>query len=125
MPTLFSLKSDRSLPGRSPDGENSEAACPSVGQSHDLAPRARRGNRPADFQGYLALGCVPKLQAGLDARRTPSKQRFLASGRVLGGCSFGRGRTFLARSTFAVGNEVLVAMDSEAVCREGHPLPAT
>jgi hypothetical protein len=79
------------------------------------------------FQRYLALGCVPKLQAGLDARGTPSKQRFLASGRVLGGCSFGRGRTFLARSTFAVGNDsdVVVAMDSEAVRREGHPLPAT
>ncbi len=33
----------------------------------------------------------------------------------------------LARSTFAVGNDsdVVVAMDSEAVRLEGHPLPAT
>ena len=60
-------------------------------------------------------------------REEPQQTALLASGRVLGGCSFGRGGTFLARSTFAVGNDsdVVVAMDSEAVRLEGHPLPAT
>src|SRR5205823_9100229 len=46
------------------------------------------------FQRYLALGCVSKLRADLDQKRVRSKQRVLTSGRVLGGCSFGRGALY-------------------------------
>ena len=46
------------------------------------------------FGRYLALGCVAKLQADLDQRGVRSKQRVLTSGRVLGGCSFGRGALY-------------------------------
>ena len=46
------------------------------------------------FQQYLALGCVAKLQADLDQRGVRSKQRVLTSGRVIGGCSFGRGALY-------------------------------
>jgi site-specific DNA recombinase len=46
------------------------------------------------FRQYLALGCVSKLRADLDQRGIRSKQRVLTSGRVLGGCSFGRGALY-------------------------------
>jgi site-specific DNA recombinase len=46
------------------------------------------------FQRYLALGCVSKLRAELDRKGVRSKQRILTSGRVLGGCSFGRGALY-------------------------------
>jgi DNA invertase Pin-like site-specific DNA recombinase len=43
------------------------------------------------FARYLALGCVSRLRAELDQDGVRSKQRVLASGQVLGGCSIGRG----------------------------------
>jgi len=46
------------------------------------------------FRQYLALGCVAKLRADLDQRGVRSKQRELTSGRMLGGCSFGRGALY-------------------------------
>jgi DNA invertase Pin-like site-specific DNA recombinase len=46
------------------------------------------------FGRYLALGCVAKLQADLDQCGVRSKQRVLTSGRVIGGCSFGRGALY-------------------------------
>jgi hypothetical protein len=46
------------------------------------------------FRQYLALGCVSKLRADLDQRGIRSKQRALTSGRVQGGCSFGRGALY-------------------------------
>jgi len=46
------------------------------------------------FRQYLALGCVAKLRADLDHRGVRSKQRVLTSGRVFGGCSFGRGALY-------------------------------
>jgi site-specific DNA recombinase len=46
------------------------------------------------FRQYLALGCVAKLRAELDVRGIRSKQRVLTSGRVAGGCSFGRGALY-------------------------------
>src|SRR5207248_3167570 len=42
------------------------------------------------FARYIALGCVSKLRDELDRQGVRSKQRILPSGRVLGGCSFGR-----------------------------------
>jgi hypothetical protein len=44
------------------------------------------------FEQYLALGRVSKLRENLEQRGIRSKQRILASGQVLGGRSFGRGR---------------------------------
>jgi len=46
------------------------------------------------FARYLVLGCVSKLRADLDQKGVWSKQRILASGRVLGGCSFARGALY-------------------------------
>jgi site-specific DNA recombinase len=46
------------------------------------------------FQRYLALGCVSRLRVDLDRKGVRSKQRILTSGRVLGGCSFGRGALY-------------------------------
>jgi site-specific DNA recombinase len=46
------------------------------------------------FQRYLALGCVSRLRVDLDRKGVRSKQRNLSSGRVLGGCSFGRGALY-------------------------------
>jgi DNA invertase Pin-like site-specific DNA recombinase len=46
------------------------------------------------FQRYLALGCVSRLRVDLDRNGVRSKQRILTSGRVLGGCSFGRGALY-------------------------------
>jgi site-specific DNA recombinase len=46
------------------------------------------------FRQYLALGCVAKLRAELDRRGIRSRQRVLTSGRVFGGCSFGRGALY-------------------------------
>jgi site-specific DNA recombinase len=46
------------------------------------------------FQRYLALGCVLRLRVDLDRTGVRSKQRMLTSGRVLGGCSFGRGALY-------------------------------
>jgi site-specific DNA recombinase len=46
------------------------------------------------FEQYLALGCVSKLQEDLEQRGIVSKQRVLASGRVLGGRLFGRGALY-------------------------------
>ena len=46
------------------------------------------------FQRYLALGCVSQLRDDLQQRGVLSKQRVLTSGRVLGGCSFGRGALY-------------------------------
>jgi site-specific DNA recombinase len=43
------------------------------------------------YRRYLAVGCVSKLRSDLDRRGVRSKKRILTSGRVLGGCSFGRG----------------------------------
>src|SRR5437763_4822045 len=43
---------------------------------------------------YLALGCVAKLRADLEQRGVRSKRRVLTSGRVFGGCSFGRGALY-------------------------------
>jgi DNA invertase Pin-like site-specific DNA recombinase len=46
------------------------------------------------FRRYLDLGCVSALQEALEQRGVRSKQRILTSGRVLGGCSFGRGALY-------------------------------
>ncbi len=46
------------------------------------------------FARYLALGCVSRLRADLQQRGVRSKQRILTSGRVLGGCAFGRGALY-------------------------------
>jgi site-specific DNA recombinase len=46
------------------------------------------------FQRYLALGCVSHLRDDLQQRGILSKKRVLTSGRVLGGCSFGRGALY-------------------------------
>src|SRR5881227_3499732 len=46
------------------------------------------------FRQYLAVGCVSKLRVDLDRRGVRSKQRVLTSGRVFGGCSFGRGALY-------------------------------
>lgn len=46
------------------------------------------------FERYLALGCVSRLQGDLDRKGVQSKPRILTSGRVLGGCSFGRGALY-------------------------------
>ena len=46
------------------------------------------------FARYLALGCVSRLRADLEVKGVRSKQRILTSGRVLGGCSFGRGALY-------------------------------
>lgn len=46
------------------------------------------------FRQYLALGCVSELRSDLEVRGIRSKQRVLTSGKVLGGCSFGRGALY-------------------------------
>jgi site-specific DNA recombinase len=46
------------------------------------------------FRQYLALGCVAKLRAELEQRGVRSKQRVLTSGRLQGGCLFGRGALY-------------------------------
>jgi hypothetical protein len=46
------------------------------------------------FERYLALDCVSRLRKELENRGVRSKQRILTSGRVLGGCSFGRGALY-------------------------------
>ena len=46
------------------------------------------------FQQYLTVGCVSRLQTELARRGVRSKKRVLTSGRVLGGCSFGRGALY-------------------------------
>src|SRR6266487_3180057 len=43
---------------------------------------------------YLSVGCVSKLRVDLDQKGICSKQRVLTSGRVQGGCSFGRGALY-------------------------------
>ena len=59
------------------------------------------------FERYLALGCVSKLREDLEQRGIRSKQRVLASGRVLGGGSFGRGALYhLLRSRIYLGEVV-------------------
>jgi DNA invertase Pin-like site-specific DNA recombinase len=61
----------------------------------------------AIFERYLALGCVSKLREDLEQRGIRSKQRVLASGRVLGGGSFGRGALYhLLRSRIYLGEVV-------------------
>jgi DNA invertase Pin-like site-specific DNA recombinase len=46
------------------------------------------------FRRYVVLGCVSALQEDLEQRGVHSKRRILTSGRVLGGCSFGRGALY-------------------------------
>jgi DNA invertase Pin-like site-specific DNA recombinase len=46
------------------------------------------------FRQYLAAGSVAQLGAELERRGVRSKQRTLASGRVLGGCRFWRGALY-------------------------------
>jgi DNA invertase Pin-like site-specific DNA recombinase len=46
------------------------------------------------FRRYLAIGCVSQLRNDLEQRGVRSKERILTSGRVLGGCSFGRGALY-------------------------------
>jgi site-specific DNA recombinase len=46
------------------------------------------------FRRYLAIGCVSQLRKDLEQRGVRSKERVLTSGRVLGGCSFGRGALY-------------------------------
>jgi site-specific DNA recombinase len=46
------------------------------------------------FRQYLAVGCVSRLKADLDQRGVRSKRRVLTSGKVLGGCPFGRGALY-------------------------------
>jgi site-specific DNA recombinase len=46
------------------------------------------------FVRYLALGCVSKLRDDLEHSGIRSKQRVFTSGRVLGGCAFGRGALY-------------------------------
>jgi site-specific DNA recombinase len=46
------------------------------------------------FRRYLAVGSVGNLRADLDQHGVRSKQRVLTSGRVFGGCSFGRGALY-------------------------------
>jgi site-specific DNA recombinase len=46
------------------------------------------------FRRYLELGCVSALQEDLERHGVRSKERVLTSGRVLGGCSFGRGALY-------------------------------
>ena len=46
------------------------------------------------FRRYLALECVSKLREDLKQRGVRSKQRVLTSGKMLGGCSFGRGALY-------------------------------
>src|SRR5262249_48241948 len=46
------------------------------------------------FRRYLKLECVSALQKDLEQRGVRSKERVLTSGRVLGGCSFGRGALY-------------------------------
>ena len=46
------------------------------------------------FRRYLALGCVSALREDLERHGIQSKTRVLASGRVLGGNSFGRGALY-------------------------------
>jgi DNA invertase Pin-like site-specific DNA recombinase len=46
------------------------------------------------FRQYLAVGCVAKLREYLEQRGVRSKQRVLTSGRVQGGCAFGRGALY-------------------------------
>ena len=59
------------------------------------------------FERYLALGCVSKLREDLEQRGIRSKQRVLASGRVLGGGSFGRGALYhLLQSRIYLGEVV-------------------
>ena len=59
------------------------------------------------FERYLALGCVSKLREDLEQRGIRSKQRVLASGRVLGGGSFGRGALYhLLRNRIYLGEVV-------------------
>src|SRR6266498_1408033 len=59
------------------------------------------------FARYLALGCVSKLRDELDRQGVRSKQRILPSGRVLGGCSFGRGALYhLLRNRIYLGEVV-------------------
>ena len=61
----------------------------------------------AIFERYLALGCVSKLREDLEQRGIRSKQRVLASGRVLGRGSFGRGALYhLLRSRIYLGEVV-------------------
>jgi site-specific DNA recombinase len=61
----------------------------------------------AIFERYLALGCVSKLHEDLEQRGIRSKQRVLASGRVLGGGSFGRGALYhLLQSRIYLGEVV-------------------
>ena len=61
----------------------------------------------AIFERYLALGCVSKLREDLEQRGIRSKQRVLASGRVLGGGSFGRGALYhLLQSRIYLGEVV-------------------
>jgi transposase len=60
------------------------------------------------FEQYLALGCVSKLREDLEQRGIRSKQRVLASGRVLRGGSFGRGALYhLLQSRIYLGEFVL------------------
>jgi hypothetical protein len=59
------------------------------------------------FERYLVLGCVSKLREDLEQRGIRSKQRVFASGRVLGGGSFGRGALYhLLRSRIYLGEVV-------------------
>ena len=59
------------------------------------------------FERYLALGCVSKLREDFEQRGILSKQRVFASGRVLGGGSFGRGALYhLLRSRIYLGEVV-------------------
>jgi len=59
------------------------------------------------FARYLAHGCVSKLRDELDPQGVRSKQRVLTSGRVLGGCSFGRGALYhLLRNRIYLGEVV-------------------
>jgi site-specific DNA recombinase len=46
------------------------------------------------YRRYMELGCVSRLQAELAQAGVRSKQRILTSGRVLGGCAFGRGALY-------------------------------
>jgi len=46
------------------------------------------------FRRYLNRGCVSALQEDLERRGIRSKQRMLTSGRMLGGCAFGRGALY-------------------------------
>src|SRR5262249_22511306 len=53
----------------------------------------------------LTLGCVSRLRADLDRKGICSKRRILSSGRVLGGGSFGRGRSIICCATASTGEK--------------------